>query len=399
MKYCLGVDVAAIDSMYCLMSEDGELIFPPTKYEHTNSGFKKVIERIGTINQTCISVILESTSTYHLKVVRFFRENTKCNVIILNPIISKEHKRNLRKTKTDKEDCLNLIDIFFKNEYNPQTQHDAIFEEMQFLSRQIQHLQEGATRTRNRLKQFISMINPALFLAFRNDFLYSETGLKFAAEWPHCTMLMEASVDDIASSFGCIRNRSSNYYRSKAEKVKFFANDCYPAVDKNSVISTCLSETAIRLFQQQEEIEKLKEKLIELAKDTELYNLYLTIPGIGPYLAATLLAELKDIRRFDNHKKLIAFCGFDPTIIQSGKTIHYNGPISKRGNSTARKMIFYTVNVILMVARKTDPDNALLLYYEKKRGESKHHHACVIACCTKLLRILLAMSKQGKPYN
>lgn len=160
-----------------------------------------------------------------------------------------------------------------------------------------------------------------------------------------------------------------------------------------------MSETAIRLFQQQEEIEKLKEKLIELARDTELYNLYLTIPGIGPYLAATLLAELKDIRRFDNHKKLIAFCGFDPTIIQSGKTIHYNGPISKRGNSTARKMIFYTVNVILMVARKTDPDNALLLYYEKKRGESKHHHACVIACCTKLLRILLAMSKQGKPYN
>ena len=115
MKYCLGVDVAAIDSMYCLMSEEGELVFPPTKYEHTNSGFKKVIERIGTIDQTCISVILESTSTYHLKVVRFFRENTKCNVIILNPIISKEHKRNLRKTKTDKEDCLNLIDIFFKN--------------------------------------------------------------------------------------------------------------------------------------------------------------------------------------------------------------------------------------------------------------------------------------------
>ena len=399
MKYCLGVDVAAIDSMYCLMSEQGEILFPPTKFEHTNSGFKKVVEKLGSIDQTCISVILESTSTYHLKVVRFFRENTNCEVIVLNPIISKEHKRNLRKTKTDKEDCLNLIDIFFKQEYNRQTQHAIIFEEMQFLSRQIQHLQEGATRTRNRLKQLISMINPALFLAFSNDFLYSETGLKFAAEWPHCSMLMEANVDDIAASFGAIRNRSSSYYRSKAEKLKFFASDCYPAVDKNSIISMCLSETALSLFQQQEEIEYLKDQLIELAKTTELYDLYVSIPGIGPYLAATLLAELKDIRRFDHHKKLIAFCGLDPTIIQSGKTIHYNGPISKRGNCTARKMIFYASNVILMVARKTNPDNAILLYYEKKRGEGKHHHACVIACCTKLLRILLAMSKQGKPYN
>lgn len=41
MNYCLGVDVDAIDSMYCLVSENGELIFPTTKYEHTNSEFKK----------------------------------------------------------------------------------------------------------------------------------------------------------------------------------------------------------------------------------------------------------------------------------------------------------------------------------------------------------------------
>ena len=57
-------------------------------------------------------------------------------------------------------------------------------------------------------------------------------------------------------------------------------------------------------------------------------------------------------------------------------------------------MIFYTVNVILMVVEKTDLDNALWLYYEKKRGESNHHHACVIVCCTELLRIMLAMSDQ-----
>ena len=80
--------------------------------------------------------------------------------------------------------------------------------------------------------------------------------------------------------------------------------------------------------------------------------IYYLGPGIGPYLASSLIAELKDIRRFENHKKLIAYCGFDPTIIQSGKSIHYNGPISKRGNSTARKILFDTVSIILVVARK-----------------------------------------------
>lgn len=399
MRYCLGVDVAAIDSMYCLAAETGEIIFMPTKYPHTRDGFQRMIERLAGIPHQDTTVIMESTSTYHLKVERFFRENTECEIIVLNPIISKNHKRNLRKTKTDKEDCLNLIDIFFKGEYNCQVRHAEIYSEMQFLSRQIQHLQEGATRTRNRLRQLLSMLNPACFEAFRNEFIYSETGLRFIAAWPHCEMLNDATIEDVALSLASTHQRSPNYYRRKAESIKYFAENSYPAVHKNSVMTECLSETALRLLSQQKEIEMLKERLIALANSTELYGLFLSVPGIGPYLAASLIAELKDIRRFENHKKLIAYCGFDPTIIQSGKSVHYNGPISKRGNSTARKMLFYTTSIMLVVARKTNPQMPLLLYYGKKRGEGKHHHACIVACCTKLLRILLAMSKQNTPYK
>lgn len=168
---------------------------------------------------------------------------------------------------------------------------------------------------------------------------------------------------------------------------------------QHSVMTVCLSETARYLLAQQKEINVLKDRLVSLASTTDLYDLFQSVPGIGPYLSAALIAELKDIRRFENHKKLIAYCGFDPTIIQSGKSIHYNGPISKRGNSTARKVIFYTTSIMLVVARKTNHQMPLLLYYEKKRGEGKHHHACVVACCTKLLRILLAMSKQNTPYK
>ena len=97
----------------------------PVKYPHTEDGFYRVLESFGEIPHEDITVIMVSTSTYHLKVERFFRENTACEIVILNPMISKNHKRNLRKTKTDKEDCLNLIEIFFKGEYNHQVHHNA----------------------------------------------------------------------------------------------------------------------------------------------------------------------------------------------------------------------------------------------------------------------------------
>ena len=51
--------------------------------------------------------------------------------------------------------------------------------------------------------------------------------------------------------------------------------------------------------------------------------------GIGDVFTAELLGELGDITRFESHKQLIAFCGLDPTIIQSGKSINVHGAISK----------------------------------------------------------------------
>ncbi len=45
----------------------------------------------------------------------------------------------------------------------------------------------------------------------------------------------------------------------------------------------------------------------------------LSIPGIGPPLAAMILAEIGDIHRFSSPDKLQAFAGLQPSIYQSGK--------------------------------------------------------------------------------
>ncbi len=35
------------------------------------------------------------------------------------------------------------------------------------------------------------------------------------------------------------------------------------------------------------------------------------IPGIGPILALTILAETGDLRRFHHHRQFLKFCGLD----------------------------------------------------------------------------------------
>ena len=398
MQYCLAIDVACGKSMFCILSEAGELVLKPTEYQHTISGFGDVLSELVKLNSNDIHIIMESTSVYHLPVERYFRENTGYETIVLNPIISKENKRNLRKTKTDKEDCLNLANIFFRHDYNEQTVHEDIFKDMQFLSRQLEHLQDGQIRTKNRFRQLLTLTCPQYSEVFVANFMYSSTALHFIACYPHCDMVKHESIATLAVCLGAAHNRSPKHYLKMASKIKEVLQDSYPAVPIESETVTCLVETVRKVIDQATEIEALKSRLIALAQTSALYPIYNSIPGIGPITAALLIAELKDIRRFTNVKKLTASCGLDPTIVQSGKSINYHGPISKRGNRSARHILFYAVMSILMVTKRTAPQNSILLYYEKKRGEGKHHHACVVACCTKLIRILLAMSKQNTLY-
>ena len=81
-----------------------------------------------------------------------------------------------------------------------------------------------------------------------------------------------------------------------------------------------------------------------------------------------LCEELKDITRFNNIKQINASCGLDPTIVQSGKSIDYHGPISKRGNRYARKILFNCSRNIVTLSAKCDKENPIYVYYQKKNG-------------------------------
>jgi transposase len=46
----------------------------------------------------------------------------------------------------------------------------------------------------------------------------------------------------------------------------------------------------------------------------------MTVPGIGPADALTILAEVGDLRRFRRHRQLLSFCGLNLSTLQSGKS-------------------------------------------------------------------------------
>ena len=131
---------------------------------------------------------------------------------------------------------------------------------------------------------------------------------------------------------------------------------------------------------------------------TPYFEIIDSIFGIGETSTAQITAELGDINRFENIKQLNAFCGLDTTIVQFGKLINYNGPISNRGNRNVRKILFISCCSIIRSSILYNNENNFLNYYRKKQADNKHFKECIVACFTKLLRIIFAMCKKNSLY-
>jgi len=119
------------------------------------------------------------------------------------------------------------------------------------------------------------------------------------------------------------------------------------------------------------------------------YYLLKSIPGIGGYLAAALLAEIGDIRRFSNEKEFSSYIGMVPGISKSGETEKHMG-VTPRCNSLLRSYLIESA----WVAIRRDPE--MQAYYRKHIG--KNIKCIIVKVAHKMVKRILSVIKNENPY-
>ena len=390
MHNCLAVDVAKGKSMVTLVSSSGEVLIDPYEVNHSINDFSNLLNRITSFKLDNISVIMESTNIYHRPIERFFLENG-FKVFVINPIYGRMHKRNLRKTKTDKEDCFNLVNLFISNTFKEYIKPDQLYLDLNALSRQYFALDELCVNIKNRYRNLVYLCFPEYEEIFKGTLIYSNIALEFIESYPHTDIISNTRIDKLQNFF---KKREFRYWKSKANLIKEIASKSYPSVNMNDELVSNLSQIARLVNEYQKAIDIIKYKIISLAKKSKYFEPINSIYGIGEFTTSIIIAELGDINRFNNIKELTAYCGLDPSIKQSGKSINIRGPISKSGNKYMRKILYIACSNIIRLAAISKQENDFEIYYRKKRNEGKHHYAAIVACTTKLLRKILALCKQ-----
>jgi transposase len=116
-----------------------------------------------------------------------------------------------------------------------------------------------------------------------------------------------------------------------------------------------------------------------------------TIPGVGPVVAATVLAVFGDIGRFATTKHAASYAGLVPTTYQSGDRAAH-GRITKRGAPELRAMLCQAAHHASRPTHPLHPDFAPL-------GARRGYKVAVIAVAHRLCRIMVAMLRHEAEFD
>jgi transposase len=116
-----------------------------------------------------------------------------------------------------------------------------------------------------------------------------------------------------------------------------------------------------------------------------------TIPGVGPIVAATIVAVFADVGRFADAKHAASYAGLVPSTYHSGEREAY-GRITKRGSGELRTMLCEAAH---HASRPTHPLHPYFATLCAKRG----YKMATIAVAHRLARITFAMLRDGTDFD
>lgn len=135
---------------------------------------------------------------------------------------------------------------------------------------------------------------------------------------------------------------------------------------------------------------ELKEAIERSPAWRENEALLRSVPGVGPVLAGTLLAELPELGTLP-HKRLSALVGVAPFNFDSG-TLR-----GKRMVWGGRARVRSTLYMASLAAARHNP--AIRAFYERLVAAGKPKKVALVACARKLLAILNAVIRDRVPWS
>lgn len=384
----VGIDVAKDKHDCFITNSDGEVLFKAFSIQNNREGFDELYSKVQSVasDMSKIKVGLEATGHYSYNILGYLIDKG-LPTFVINPLHTNLYRKSLslRKTKTDKVDA-RTIAMMLMSDVNLKSYSDTSYhnEELKSLTR----YRFDKVRERARLKQSVSRLVTILFPELEKlvPSLHIASVYALLNELPSASSIATCHLTHLTKLLE--DSSRGRYSRDKAVEIR---NAARASIGSSMPAKSLELKHTLKLIGELDsEIDEIEAEIKKIVDETG--SPILSIPGIGYRMGAMILAEIGDFSRFDSPDKILAYAGVSPSTYQSGKMESSYSHMEKRGS---RYLRFALINAAKYVCLW---DPIFQVYLAKKRAEGKHYNVAITHATKKLVRLIYAMEKSGKPY-
>jgi transposase len=363
-RLLVGLDIAQAEHVVHVRHAHTRVVVPTLTIPNTTRGFAQLwvaIERAQRLTG-CREVVcgLEPTGTYHEALARFLEEQG-ADVVLVSSAVAYWNRRTQDGTwdKSDRKDAANCADLLEQGKVLFYSQPDGPLAELRRLVRCLRRARAELAACKARWR---TTLRPAL------GPVGEPLPNRLRTELPGVLQ-------------GWERGASGR-----------------PAVPKGRLplgLATACADLGAQVTAVQARIAVLEAACTPVAARLPAYALLRTIPGVGPTVAAILLAEIGDIAWFTTFSQLRKLAGLDIVRVQSGQFAG-QARISKGGRGLLRWALYHAA---MGMARTAAGRARLAAFKAKRHGDRFAGFKAIVELAAKLLRVIWGVWRSGTPYD
>ena len=404
----VGIDVSLKSLMTCIQDISGESILKPKTFPNDPDGVNKLLDSIlcfaNSLDITNILIGIEATSVYGTHLLYSIADSSILNdftvqLYCFEPKIIKNFRSSLGDLpKNDKMDSIviasrlrlgNLPNEFYIN-----------FKQLglQRLTRFRQHIVKSITREKTYLVSNLFLKFSKLTQQKVLSDNFGATAEMLLTDLYSADEIASMPIDDIISAIADAGRKHFSDITETANLIKQSASNSFKLKNElndavNIVIKACF-ENISALEKSLNTIEAFIQKQVKLFFNNE-YTILTSMNGIGPVIAAGIIAEIGDIKRFKNDDALAKFAGLVWSQYQSGEFDAEDTFIRKTGNVYLRN---YFCQAALSL--KNHNSDFATFYSRKFKEVSKHQHKrATVLTARKAVRVIFTLLHDNRLYT
>lgn len=387
-KLIIGIDIGKRYHQATVIDETGHILGGSIRFTNTTDGAELLLKRVAAVNPVCLPLIfgLEATGHYWLALYSYLVEKGY-PVVVFNPYQSDAFRKvSMSSTKTDKEDALLIAELLRFGSFSQTKLANESLVALRNLSRFRLSLNQQITDSKRRIITILDQVFPEFESCFSD--IFGKTGRNLLKKYPTPEEMEKVTVRKLTNIISKLSK--GRFKNEKAQEVLTKAKTSFGitlALDSLTLQLKILLET---LEFTEKQLKVVDDQINPLVDDS---CVLLTLPGVGKTIAASILSEIGDIKRFKTSAQLVSFAGINPTVRQSGNFLGNRNHMSKKGSPYLRLALWQAS----ITSSRFNP--VLKEYYSLKIKEGKNHMTVIGAVARKLTGIIFAMLRDQTPFT